>query len=260
MSDRLGESLGWVPVAAPQPRELPGRHVLVRPLRAADAQALFDESHPPRADPALWRYMPYGPFDGVAEYGSLLCGFAGECDPLFFTLVPVALGTPAGVAAYMRIVPEHGVVEIGNLWFGASLRRTTAATEAIYLLARHAFEDLGYRRLEWKCDALNGPSRQAAHRFGFRFEGVFAQHMVVKDRNRDTAWFAITDREWPEIAAGYRGWLENANHGPDGVQLRPLSAFLPGGPGTGDAGGAGGAGSGHAGGAGGAGTGEQTPA
>jgi RimJ/RimL family protein N-acetyltransferase len=228
MSERLGEPVTWAPVAPPARRELRGRHVRLHPLRAADADALFVQSHPPGADPGLWTYMAYGPFDGVAEYRTLLSGAESASDPLFFTLVPVALGTPAGVAAYMRIVPEHGVLEIGHIWFGASLRRTTAATEAIYLLARHAFEDLGYRRLEWKCDALNGPSRQAARRLGFRFEGVFAQHMVVKGRNRDTAWFAITDREWPEIAAGFRGWLAEANHGPDGAQLRPLSAFLPG--------------------------------
>jgi RimJ/RimL family protein N-acetyltransferase len=237
MSEQLGEPVRWAPVAPPRGRELRGRHVLLRPLAGADAEALFAQSHPPRADPALWTHMSYGPFAGVAEYRALLSGFAGGSDPLFFTLVPFALGTPAGVAAYLRIVPEHGVLEIGHIWFGASLRRTTAATEAIYLLACHAFDDLGYRRLEWKCDALNRPSRQAARRLGFRFEGVFAQHMVVKGRNRDTAWFAITDREWPDLAAGFRGWLAVANHGPDGAQLRPLSAFVPGearGPGTGE--------------------------
>jgi RimJ/RimL family protein N-acetyltransferase len=122
-------------------------------------------------------------------------------------------------------VPEHGVIEIGHIWFGASLRRTTAATEAIYLLAAHAFDDLGYRRLEWKCDALNAPSRRAAERFGFRFEGVFAQHMVVKGRNRDTAWYAITDRDWPAVGEAFRAWLADANQDA-GAQRQPLSAFM----------------------------------
>ena len=132
----------------------------------------------------------------------------------------------AGVASYLRITPDHGVIEIGHIWFGASLRRTSAATEAIYLLAAHAFDDLGYRRLEWKCDALNRASRRAAERFGFQFEGVFRQHMVVKGRNRDTAWFAITDEEWPAVRAGFRAWLSPSNRDDAGLQRRGLAELI----------------------------------
>jgi RimJ/RimL family protein N-acetyltransferase len=153
---------------------------------------------------------------------------AASDDPLFFTLVLLPGESPAGVASYLRITPDHGVIEIGHIWFGASLRRTTAATEAIYLLAAHAFDDLGYRRLEWKCDSLNQASRRAAERFGFRFEGVFRNHMVVKGRNRDTAWFAITDDEWPAVRAGFREWL-----GPDNLdgakgQRKTLAQLIAG--------------------------------
>jgi len=147
-------------------------------------------------------------------------------DPLVFTLVPRAGQHPAGVASYMRIAPEHGVIEIGGIWFGASLRRTTAASEAIYLLAAHAFEELGYRRLEWKCDSLNQASRRAAERFGFRFEGVFRQHMVIKGRNRDTAWFAITDAEWPAVRDGFGAWLAPSNFDVDGRQRRALEELI----------------------------------
>jgi RimJ/RimL family protein N-acetyltransferase len=229
MSLPIGEPVRWTPPEPPAPGELSGRHVLLRPLRATDAEALFAASHPPRADAELWTYMAYGPFASPANFRELLASFAGSRDPLFYTLVPRALGQPAGVAAYLRIVPEHGVIEIGHIWLGDGLARTSAATEAIFLLGRHAFEELGYRRLEWKCDALNAASRRAALRFGFRFEGVFAHHMVVKGHNRDTAWFAITDREWPAIARGFQAWLAPDNLDAGGGQRRPLGVFIPAG-------------------------------
>jgi RimJ/RimL family protein N-acetyltransferase len=147
-------------------------------------------------------------------------------DPLFFTLNPLPGEHPAGVAAYLRITPEHGVIEIGHIWFGASLRRTTAASEVIYLLASHAFDELGHRRLEWKCDSLNAASRRAAERFGFRFEGVFRSHMVVKGRNRDTAWYAITLEEWPAVREGFRAWLAPVNHDAAGAQKRSLGELI----------------------------------
>jgi RimJ/RimL family protein N-acetyltransferase len=122
----------------------------------------------------------------------------------------------------MRIVTEHGVIEIGHIWFAPILQRTRQATEAIYLLARHAFDDLGYRRFEWKCDSLNEPSRRAAERFGFIYEGVFRQHMVVKGRNRDTAWFSIVDGAWPAVRAGFEAWLAPENFDEEGRQRRSL--------------------------------------
>jgi RimJ/RimL family protein N-acetyltransferase len=124
--------------------------------------------------------------------------------------------------SYLRITPEFGVIEIGHIWFAPGLQRTTAASEAIYLLARHAFDDLGYRRVEWKCDALNAASRRAAERFGFTFEGVFRKHQIVKGRNRDTAWYAITNDQWPAIRAGFQSWLSPENFDRDGRQIRPL--------------------------------------
>jgi RimJ/RimL family protein N-acetyltransferase len=126
----------------------------------------------------------------------------------------------------MRITPQFGVIEIGGIWFGPALQRTTAATEAIYLLARHAFDDLGYRRLEWKCNALNEASRRAAQRFGFTFEGVFRNHMVHKGRNRDTAWYAIIDSDWPRIKTGFERWLAAENFDSSGQQRQPLSALI----------------------------------
>ena len=172
-----------------------------RSRRAPTREALYAESHPPAADPDLWAYLPSGPYRDVAAFRDDLAVAERSEDPLFFTLARLPEEHPAGIASYLRITPEHGSVEIGHIWFGASLRQSTAASEAIYLLAAYAFDELGYRRLEWKCNALNQASRRAAERFGFRFEGVFRQHMVVKGRNRDTAWYSITDGEWP-LGAG----------------------------------------------------------
>jgi RimJ/RimL family protein N-acetyltransferase len=156
----------------------------------------------------------------------MLAWAAESIDPLYFALVTPHDQRALGIASYLRITPEFGVIEIGHIWFGTPLRRTTAATEAIFLLARHAFDDLGYRRLEWKCNALNAASRGAAERFGFTFEGVFRQHQVVKGRNRDTAWYAITDRDWPPIRAGFESWLSSENFDLRGQQKRRLLPLI----------------------------------
>ena len=132
------------------------------------------------------------------------------------------------MASYLRMEPQHGVIEIGHIWFAPALQRTRQATEAIFLMARHAFDELGYRRFEWKCDSLNGPSRRAAERFGFVFEGIFRQHMVVKGRNRDTAWYSMTDGEWPVRRAAFEAWLAPENFDRDGRQRRPLAEYRPG--------------------------------
>jgi len=225
----VGANVDWRPAERPARTELRGRHVLVRRLDAdRDTEALYAQSHPPAADPGLWTYLPNGPYRDADQFRDALRGAEASEDPLFFTLLTLPAEQPAGVASYLRITPEHGVIEIGHIWFGASLRRTTAATEAIYLLAAHAFDDLGYRRLEWKCDSLNQPSRRAAERFGFRFEGVFRRHMVVKGRNRDTAWFAITDEEWPTVRAGFRAWLSPDNLDGGGGQRQTLGELIAG--------------------------------
>lgn len=223
----LGPELDWRPARRPERAVLKGSHVRLRPLDpSGDAEPLFAESHPPAGDPGMWTYLPTGPYADAAGLREALTDAARSEDPLFFTLVTLPDEHPAGVASYLRITPEHGSIEIGHIWFGASLRQSTAAAEAIYLLAAHAFDELGYRRLEWKCDALNAASRRAADRFGFRFEGVFRRHMVIKGRNRDTAWFAITDDEWPAVRDGFDAWLAPENFDSAGHQRRRLGELI----------------------------------
>jgi RimJ/RimL family protein N-acetyltransferase len=175
-------------------------------------------------DEAIWAYLFDGPYSTLAEFRASLEAAVPLKDPFRYTIVPLSSGRPEGMASYMRITPEHGVIEIGNIWFGTPMQRTTAATEAIYLLASNAFDALGYRRLEWKCNALNATSRRAAERFGFACEGTFERHMVVKGRNRDTAWYAITDARWPAVRAAFEAWLEPSNFDADGRQRRALDA------------------------------------
>ena len=223
----LGEELDWKPVPRPTSVSLRGAHVMVRPVNAeSDAVPLFSVSHPPEGDPAIWAYLPDGPYESPDHLRQTLAWAETSEDPLYFTLVRLADERPLGLASYLRITPELGVIEIGHIWFGVPLQRTTAATEAIYLLMRHAFDDLGYRRVEWKCNALNSASRRAAERFGFAFEGVFRKHQVVKGRNRDTAWYAITDDEWPAIRRGFEAWLAPENMDGEGHQRRSLGELL----------------------------------
>lgn len=208
------------PATAPIHRPLLGTRVRLEPLdpgrHAGDLLAAA------RGDPRLWDYLPYGPFADATELRAWLAARAASTDPLFLAVVDAASGRAAGVVSYLRVEPAHACIEIGHIWFGAPLQRTPGATETIYLLARHAFDDLGNRRLEWKCDAGNARSRRAAERFGFTFEGVFRQHMIVKGRNRDTAWFSLLDSEWPAARAAYEAWLSPANFDGDGRQRSAL--------------------------------------
>jgi RimJ/RimL family protein N-acetyltransferase len=223
----VGDQVDFRPVSRPGRETLRGEHVLLRPLNADDdAEPLYAESHPPGGDPAVWTYLPDGPYQSPDHLRRMLA-WARTCeDPLYFAVVPLPAQRPAGMASYLRITPEFGVIEIGHIWFGSTLRRTTAATETIFLLARHALDDLGYRRLEWKCNALNAASRRAADRFGFTFEGVFRKHMVVKGRNRDTAWYSITDDEWPAIRTGFERWLAPENFDERGAQRKRLEELI----------------------------------
>jgi RimJ/RimL family protein N-acetyltransferase len=221
-----GPDLNWEPVEAPSRAPLQGERVLLRPVNAAaDAEPFFAATHPPAAEESLWRYMFDGPYKDAAEMRQAMEWAEGQTDPLFFTIVRLADQRPLGRAAYMRIEPNHGVIEIGGILFAPELQRTVAATEAIYLMIRHAFDDLGCRRLEWKCDAQNEASRRAADRFGFTDEGVFRQHMVIKGRNRDTAWFAITDGDWPRLRTAFETWLAPENFDAQGQQIRRLEQF-----------------------------------
>jgi len=220
----LGELVAFQPAPRPGREPLRGTHVLLRPVDPdRDAGPLYAASHPPAGDASIWTYLFDGPFEDTEQMKRDLSERAVSEDPLFFTIEPLPDGDPSGIASYLRITPEFGVIEIGNIWFAPRLQRTVAATEAIYLLARQVFDDLGYRRLEWKCDALNATSRRAAERFGFTFEGVFREHMVIKGRNRDTAWYAIVDGDWPALRAAFERWLDPANFDASGQQLRRLS-------------------------------------
>jgi RimJ/RimL family protein N-acetyltransferase len=166
--------------------------------------------------------MSYGPFVDRADMERTASAWIGSADPLFFTFD--VEGAARGWGAYLRIEPGHGVAEVGHLVFSPRLQRTPAATEAMYLMMRHVFE-LGYRRYEWKCDALNAASRRAAERLGFTYEGTFRQHMVYKGRNRDTAWYSVIDAEWPKLRDAFEGWLDPSNFDSQGRQRRRLADF-----------------------------------
>jgi RimJ/RimL family protein N-acetyltransferase len=217
----LGAPLDWTPAREPAREALDGRFVRLEPLAGAHRDGLFASLH--TGDGGLWDYLPYGPFTEPG-WRDWFAGAAASEDPLFFAVVDRESGRPVGQGSYLRIEPGHGVIEIGHLAFGPALQRTRGATEAVYLLARHAFDVLGYRRLEWKCNALNARSRAAAERLGFTFEGVFRQHMVVKGANRDTAWFALLDREWPAVRAAFTAWLAPENFDAAGRQRTALAA------------------------------------
>jgi RimJ/RimL family protein N-acetyltransferase len=177
----------------------------------------------------IWTYMGYGPFTDRPAFLVWLRERQASSDPLFYAVVPHRTKKAGGMASFMRMTPEHGVVEIGHVWFSPGLQDTREATEALYLMMHHALATLKCRRLEWKCDALNQPSRAAAARLGFTFEGVFRQHMIVKGRNRDTAWYAIVDRNWPTIDAAFRRWLAADNFDSAGRQRQALQAAEAGG-------------------------------
>jgi RimJ/RimL family protein N-acetyltransferase len=174
-------------------------------------------------DSRLWEYLPYGPFADRSALLEHLRAQAVADDPWFYAVV--VDGRAAGVVSFLRGDAINGVIEIGHVWFGAALQRTPAATEAVFLLARHAFDVLGVRRLEWKCDAANARSQAAARRFGFVYEGTFRQHLIVKGRNRDTAWFSIVDGEWPAVRAAFEAWLAPENFDADGAQRASLASL-----------------------------------
>jgi RimJ/RimL family protein N-acetyltransferase len=208
------------PARRAQPVVLPGRVVTLRPLHAAShAEALYDGTQ--KED--LWRYLHEGPFASRAAYDDWFGRKEKSVDPLFLAIVDNATGVALGLASYLRIEPAHRTIEVGHILFTQALQRSCGATEAMYLMARHAFTDLGYRRYEWKCNALNEPSRRAALRLGFTFEGIFRQHMIVKGRNRDTAWYSMLDSEWPSRQASFEQWLAPSNFDAAGEQKLSLS-------------------------------------
>lgn len=220
---RIGEVVPSRDVTTPGPTTIDGRTVRLVPLDPdAQAAALMDEMQGPGADPHMWDYLGYGPFADLDAFTRALRGFAASADPLWFAFIDAGAARPVGMGGFLRIDPANRVIEIGHLCFGRSMQRATTATETIYLLIRHAF-DLGYRRVEWKCNAHNERSKRAALRFGFTYEGTFRQHMVIKGRNRDTAWFAIIDGNWPVIRQGFEAWLAPDNFDAAGKQRTRLN-------------------------------------
>jgi RimJ/RimL family protein N-acetyltransferase len=211
---------GMLPVRQP----LDGASARLEPIDPArHAEELYAASHGVAGGEELWRFMAYGPWADPGAFRAWLRDCAAVHDPLFYAIRDGASGQVRGMASYLNIVPRNGSIEIGHIWLAPVFQDTRAATEALFLLMRYALDDLAYRRLEWKCDALNEPSRHAARRLGFRFEGIFYQHMVVKGRNRDTAWYSILDQEWPSIHSMLETWLAPANFDADGRQRRALS-------------------------------------
>ncbi len=213
---------GWRPPAPPPREPMIGRFCRVEPIDPARHAGSLFAAHGEDMDARGWTYLPYGPFDDLPSYLRWMERTCLGDDPLFFAIVDPASGHGLGVASYLRIEPLFGSIEVGHLRFSARLQRRPAATEAMYLMMRRAFE-LGYRRYEWKCDALNAPSRAAAQRLGLSFEGIFRQALVYKERNRDTAWFAATDRDWPALSHAFSRWLDPANFDAQGRQHTALS-------------------------------------
>ena len=213
----------WAPRAFPAPVRLAGRYCRLEPLSPEHAPALY-EAVTRDASGRQWTYLSYGPFAGPRAFADFVDATVADPGHVTLTIVDAASGRPAGWASYLRIDPAVGSIEVGGITFGAALQRTAAATEAMYLMAAHAIDDLGYRRYEWKCDDLNAPSRAAATRLGFAYEGTFRNATIYKGRSRDTAWFAITDDDWPSLRAAIRSWLDPATFDADGTQRRSLSS------------------------------------
>jgi RimJ/RimL family protein N-acetyltransferase len=212
----------WQPPARPAQRQLQGRFCRVEPLDVAGhARELFAANSQDR-EQRMWTYLFSGPFASFEEYARWLAERAAGEDPLFRAFVELSSGHAVGIGAFMRIDPAAGSIEVGHIAMSPSLQRSPAATEAMYLMMRHAFE-LGYRRYEWKCDALNAKSRRAAERLGFTFEGVFRQATVYKGRSRDTAWYSVIDSEWPLLREAFERWLDRDNFDTSGLQRASLS-------------------------------------
>jgi len=217
---------GWI--ARPRPPRTPmeGRFCRVEPVdidrHAADLHAANRQDQ----DGRNWTYLPYGPFEGLDDYRAWMRSACLGDDPLFHAVIDHKSGRAVGVASFLRIDPGPGVIEVGHINYAPPLQRTPAATEAMFLMMCRVFDELGYRRYEWKCDALNAPSRAAALRLGFQFEGIFRQATVYKQRNRDTAWYAIVDRDWPTLKARFQRWLDPANFDGAGRQRATLSSLM----------------------------------
>ena len=232
--NHLGQPIGfpvgdWAPPPRPPREPLTGRFCRVEPLNPDRHGKDLFAANALDTQGAMWTYLPYGPFPTLETYHHWLRENCQTHDPLFYAIIDVATAHAAGVAAYLRIAPDAGSIEVGHVAYSPLLQRTPAATEAMFLMMRRAFQ-LGYRRYEWKCDAFNVKSRAAAERLGFSFEGVFRQAIVYRGRNRDTAWFSVIDREWPELEKAFLRWLDPSNFDQQGRQRVRLADFIHGRP------------------------------
>jgi RimJ/RimL family protein N-acetyltransferase len=229
--NEFGQPIGpalpdWKPRQLPPRAPMVGRTCRVEPLDAGrDARGLFD-AYATAKDGSDWTYLPYGPFADSESYREHLARIAQSADPFHHTITDLATGKPLGTAALMRIDPANGVIEVGHIVYSPLIQQTVAGTEAMFLLMKRVFDELGYRRYEWKCDHLNAPSRAAALRFGFQFEGIFRQAILYKCRSRDTAWFSIVDREWPAVRHGFEHWLRRENFDAAGRQRERLAECI----------------------------------
>lgn len=221
MGADMGDLVIWTAKGVLGPVVLHGRSVRLEPLAQGHADDLFAAAQVPDAD-ARFCWLPEVPPADLFSMAAWVEQKAQSVDPLFFAVVDLATGRALGRQALMRNDAANGVIEIGNIYWGPGMARSRAATEALFLFMQHCFDGLGYRRFEWKCNNDNAPSKVAAARFGFAFEGVFRQHMIVKGLNRDTAWYAIIDKDWPRLQAGYQVWLDVTNFDAAGQQKRRL--------------------------------------
>ena len=216
------------PIVDTTPRPLParithrGQHVVLEPLHPRHAPELWRAASAQGSE-ASWAYMGYGPFASEDALAKFLGDFSTTHDPMAWAVRPIATGVASGWLTLMEIQPKNAAIELGNIWFGPPMQRTRAATEAMVLLLKHAADDLGYRRLVWKCNALNAPSKRAADRLGFTYEGQHRAHLVVKGRLRNTDWYSITAEEWPRCRDAMLGWLDAANFAPDGTARRGMA-------------------------------------
>lgn len=221
---QIGEPVDWEPRQPPAPVVLQGRWMRLEPLAAAHAAGLHDALCGEARAP-LWTYRPDTMPTDVADYARRIAALAAETESRTWAIVPAGATAPAGSLSLYRIFPDQGSAEVAAVIFGPALQRTSAATEAVVRLGEYLFEELGYRRYEWKCDSLNEPSRRAASRLGFTYEGRFRNAMVYQGRNRDTDWYSITDAEWASLRPAYDAWLDPANFDDDGRQRRSLSGL-----------------------------------
>ena len=220
----LGEPLpDWTPRPAPTRSTMTGRLCRVEPLDPAVHGADLFEAFSADRENRIWTYLPYGPFANQESFQSWATEFCLGEDPFFHAVVDRESGKALGVASYLRITPAVGVIEVGHINFSPALQKTPKATEAMFLMMSRVFDELGYRRYEWKCNALNAGSCAAAERLGFTFEGIFRQATIAKGRNRDTAWYSILDKEWPCAKAAFQAWLAPENFDGEGRQVRSLA-------------------------------------